>query len=184
MYNLRDRSVWPLHIFYLVRQVIKCRVTIYLIICRVIQRFRFIRIRSMYVFTFHHPNAHTFHPACIYISCIFYGHLCICRVQAACVLMVKPGLAADKNFPQWPFTLMFIFLRHCYQLFYKSLLNYAAFICALFLSFLFCEFASAASRTHSPFSHAFLRVSTRSLLQGPLPFTTFQNSSQLMVPKS
>ena len=49
---------------------------------------------------------------------------------------------------------------------------------------LFSAWALAASRTQAPSPHAFWRASSLCLLQGPLPLTTFQNSSQLIFPKS
>src|SRR5689334_14449609 len=51
-------------------------------------------------------------------------------------------------------------------------------------SALFSAYAFAACLTHSLSSWAFILAARRCLLQGPLPFTTFQNSFQLISPKS
>ena len=61
---------------------------------------------------------------------------------------------------------------------YKNRSNYD------YLNFLFSANAIAASRTHCPSSCAFLLAANRCLLQGPFPFTTDQNSSQSISPKS
>ena len=54
----------------------------------------------------------------------------------------------------------------------------------LFFNLLFSAYAIAASFTHAFSCCAFLLVSRRFLLHGPFPFTTFQNSSQFISPKS
>lgn len=59
--------------------------------------------------------------------------------------------------------------------------HYPTFLLA---STFFPAYAVAASLTQRPFSQASIRAWTRSLLQGPFPFTTVQNSSQSISPKS
>jgi hypothetical protein len=92
-----------LHILHLIRQVIERRMAVYLVIGRVIQRLRFSRVRGMYILALHHPYAHPFHAAGIYIPSVLYGHLLICSMQTASVFVVQSGFAAYKYFPQRPF---------------------------------------------------------------------------------
>ena len=77
--------------------------TVNLIHSRFIQLSRFFRIGSRDVLAFHHPDAHTFHAAGVYIPRILNGHLCIGSVQAAHMLVVEALLASDEYFSEGPF---------------------------------------------------------------------------------
>ncbi len=70
-----------------------------LIICWVVHAVGFIRVAGVDVFAFDNPNAYSLHSSCIHITRIFNGHLCISRMKAACMFVIKPLLAPDKNFP-------------------------------------------------------------------------------------
>ena len=70
-----------------------------LIIGRIEQTARFIRIRGVHVFRFHHPDADPFLPAGIYVTRIFDGHGGIGGMQASRMFVIKPLLAPDEHFP-------------------------------------------------------------------------------------
>src|ERR1017187_5832682 len=63
---------------------------------------RFNRVRCMNIFAFNHPDTDAFVSASVYITCIFYCHLCICGIKASRMLMVKALAGADEYFPEWP----------------------------------------------------------------------------------
>ena len=73
--------------------------TVYFIICRFIKTFCFIRIGSMNIFAFNHPDAYSFLATRIYIPRIFNCHLCICGMQASDMFVVEALLTSDENFP-------------------------------------------------------------------------------------
>src|SRR6185437_11031376 len=97
------------------------------------------------------------------VACVPDRHLRVRRMQTSHVLVGKPVLRADENFPQRPFV---------------------AHAAACSRAACFFAYATAASRTHAPSSHALTRVRMRSRLHGPWPFSTSWNSCQSISPKS
>lgn len=69
-----------------VRQVVKGRMPIYLVVGR-LEKGLLIFGGSVNVFGLHYPDAHAFVSPAIDIAGIFKGHALVCRVQAAHMLM-------------------------------------------------------------------------------------------------
>src|ERR1700744_1891251 len=76
--------------------------TINFIICRIIKRSSFVRVRSMHIFAFHYPDADPFHPTRIDIPGILDSHCRIDSMQTAYMFMIQTLLASDKYSPEWP----------------------------------------------------------------------------------
>src|SRR5690606_13745155 len=111
----------------------------------------------------HDPDAHAFLTPRVDIARHLQRVRGVAGVQAAAMLVLQALFAADKNFPKRP-------LFQC-----RGVAHAASFCCRCCCLW---AWASAASRTHWPCSWALTRVDRRSLLQGPLPLTVSQNSSQ------
>src|SRR5581483_5567222 len=120
----------------------------------------------------HHPDAYAFLTARVHIARRLQGELRVRCMHAAAVLVIEPAFAANEHFPQRPF---FAFHDMHRQLSTPAATAFRRCLRAC---------ASAASRTQAPSCQAFTRAANRSLLHGPLPLTTAQNSLQSISPKS
>src|SRR2546422_3367231 len=127
----------------------------------------------MHVGGAHRPDRHALVATRVDVTGILDRHLRVRRVQAADVLVRKPVLRTDEDFPERPFG------AHA-----TASLARTSAACFASRADCFSAYAMAASRTHAPFSHAFTRALSRSRLHGPLPFSTLWNSSQSIGPKS
>src|SRR3954454_19144783 len=97
----------------------------------------------------HDPQAHPFHPPRVGVARVGERELRVRSMNAANMAMRKPAFGADEHFPQRPVA------------------THAAFLWRRLASW-----ASAASRTQAPFSHASRRAVMRSFAAGPSPRTT------------
>src|SRR5215218_3256682 len=89
---------------YFIRQVVKSRMAVNLVVGRFVKTFCFIRISCMDVFTLHCPNAHTFLSPGINVPCIFNSHLWVGCVKRTYMFMIQSLFTADEYFPERPFT--------------------------------------------------------------------------------
>ena len=95
-----------LHIFNLLRNVVKRRVAVNFIFRRFVKCFGIVGIGGVDMLGFYDPNADAFHPSGVNIACVLDCHLSICRVETADVLVVEALSASDENLPKWPFCIL------------------------------------------------------------------------------
>jgi hypothetical protein len=86
-------------VLQLFRQVVKGRVAINLIGCRIEKRILLVRAGRSDIFRFYHPDADPFATAGIYIAGVFDSHGGVCGVQTTHMFVIETVFASYKHLP-------------------------------------------------------------------------------------